>query len=163
MENSSIGVVDEWWCSDADYSIDWFVGYRSTRERHVYGVANALLLYEVLFETGRAEIIPAGRAVIDQVIADAKVMPKARIVLAGHTDAAGPEDFNLGLSLCQAEAVRDALIAGGVSAELISVQGRGERETAVPTADGQPEQANRRVVIIIPDLVPEATPALPVQ
>jgi OOP family OmpA-OmpF porin len=126
-------------------------------------IANAFLPYEVLFETGSAEIIPAGRAVVDQVIADAKVMPKARIVLTGHTDRAAPDGFNLGLSLRRAEAVRDALIAGGVSAELISVQGRGERETAVPTADGQPEQANRRVVIIFPDLVPEATPALPAQ
>jgi OmpA-OmpF porin, OOP family len=126
--------------------------------------ANAFSPYLVLFETGSAEIIPAGRAVIDQVIADAKKLgAKARIVLTGHTDRVGSEDYNLHLSLRRAEAVRAALIAGGVSAELISAQGRGESENAIPTADGQPEQANRRVVIIFPDLVPEAEPALPAQ
>jgi OOP family OmpA-OmpF porin len=127
------------------------------------GIANAFLPYEVLFETGKAEIIPAGRAVIDQVIADAKKAPKARIILTGHTDRVGPEDYNRRLSQRRAEAVRDALVAGGVPAELISVEGRGESQNAMPTADDQPEQANRRVVIIFPDLVPEASPTLPAQ
>jgi OOP family OmpA-OmpF porin len=127
------------------------------------GIANAFLPYEVLFETGSAEIIPAGRAVIDQVIADAKKTPKARVVLTGHTDRVGPEDYNRRLSQRRAEAVRDALIAGGVLAELISVEGRGESENALPTADGQPEQTNRRVVIIFPDFNPEAETALPTQ
>lgn len=127
-------------------------------------IANAFNPYMALFETGSAEIIPAGRAVIDQVIADEKSLSwKARIVLIGFADRVGPEDYNLHLSLRRAESVRDALIAGGVSAELISVEGRGESENAMPTADGQPEQANRRVAIIFPDLVPEAAPALPTQ
>jgi outer membrane protein OmpA-like peptidoglycan-associated protein len=126
-------------------------------------LANAFNPYEALFVIGSAEISPAGRAVIDLVIADAKRTPTARIVLTGHTDRVGPENYNLRLSLRRAEAVRDALIAGGVPAELIAVEGRGESENAIPTADGQPEQANRRVVIIFPDFVPEAAPALPAQ
>jgi OOP family OmpA-OmpF porin len=125
--------------------------------------ARAFSPYMVLFETGSAEIISAGRAVIDQVVDDAKHFPKARIVLTGHTDRAGPDAGNLDLSIRRAESVRDALIAAGVSPELISVQGRGESEPAIPTDDGVSEQANRRVVIIWPDLVPEAAPALPAQ
>jgi outer membrane protein OmpA-like peptidoglycan-associated protein len=125
--------------------------------------ASAFSPYMVLFETGSAEIIPAGRAVIDQVVDDAKHFQKARIVLIGDSDRAGLDACNLDLSIRRAESVRDALIAAGVSAELISVQGRGESEPAIPTDDGVSEQSNRRVVIIWPDLVPEAVPALPAQ
>jgi OOP family OmpA-OmpF porin len=127
-------------------------------------IAHSFNPYTALFETGSAEIIPAGRVVIDQVIADEKSLSwKAWIVLIGFADRVGPEDYNLHLSLRRAESVRDALIAGGVSAELISVEGRGERENAILTADGQQEQANRRVVIIFPDFHLEAAPTLPGQ
>ena len=126
--------------------------------------ANAFSPYVALFETGSADILPAGRTVIDQVIADEKKLGwKARIALTGHADRVGSEDDNLRLSLRRAEAVRDALVAAGVRTELISIEGRGESENAVPTGDGQPEQVNRRVVIIFPDFNPEATPMLPPQ
>jgi OOP family OmpA-OmpF porin len=69
--------------------------------------------------------------------------------VTGHADRAGPEAYNLDLSLRRANAVRDALIQRGVKASGISVAGRGEAEPAVPTADGVPEAANRRVEIIL--------------
>ena len=53
------------------------------------------------------------------------------------------------LSMRRADAVRDALIAGGIPAENITVAGRGESENAIPTTDGIVEQANRRVEIIV--------------
>ena len=69
--------------------------------------------------------------------------------MTGHTDLSGSFDYNMGLSLRRADAVRDALIAGGVSPNQITTAGRGEAEPAVPTADGVREQANRRAEIII--------------
>jgi OOP family OmpA-OmpF porin len=55
----------------------------------------------------------------------------------------------MALSLRRADTVREALIAGGIDANTITVAGRGESEPAVPTADGVREQANRRVEIVI--------------
>jgi len=105
--------------------------------------------YIVLFDFDKSNINKAGKAVIEQVLADAQKMGAVSISATGHADRAGPEDYNMALSLRRADSVREALVAGGVPADKITVAGRGESEPAVPTPDGVKEQANRRVVIII--------------
>ncbi|HZF32795.1 MAG TPA: OmpA family protein [Candidatus Angelobacter sp.] len=105
--------------------------------------------YIVLFDFDKSKINNAGKAVIDQVLADAAKAGGVHISATGHADRAGSEDYNMALSLRRADSVREALIAGGVSADAITVAGRGESEPAVPTADGVKEQANRRVVIVL--------------
>jgi len=105
--------------------------------------------YIVLFDFDKSNINKAGNAVLEQVLADAKKMGSVSISATGHADRSGPEDYNMALSLRRADSVREALIAGGVSADTITVAGRGESEPAVPTADGVKEQANRRVVIVL--------------
>jgi OOP family OmpA-OmpF porin len=101
----------------------------------------------VYFDFDMSNINPAAQAVLNEVLA--AVQSGAPISVTGHADRSGPEDYNMGLSLRRADAVREALIAGGVTADQITVSGRGEEEPAVPTADGVREQANRRVEIII--------------
>jgi len=105
--------------------------------------------YIVLFDFDRSNINKAGGAVLDQVLADAAKMGGVRISATGHADRSGPEDYNMALSLRRADSVREALIAGGVPADAITVAGRGESEPAVPTPDGVKEQANRRVEIVL--------------
>jgi OOP family OmpA-OmpF porin len=106
-------------------------------------------VYIVLFDFDKANIRPDGQQVINQVLADAAAKGAPAISVTGHADRSGPADYNLALSLRRADAVRQALIAGGISADQITVSGRGEEEPAVPTPDGVREQANRRVEIII--------------
>jgi OOP family OmpA-OmpF porin len=105
--------------------------------------------YIVLFDFDRSNINTAGQAVIDQVLADAARMGTVNISATGHADRSGSEDYNMALSLRRADSVREALIAGGVSPDAITVAGRGESEPAVPTPDGVKEQANRRVEIVL--------------
>jgi OmpA-OmpF porin, OOP family len=106
--------------------------------------------YIVLFDFDKSNINTAGQAVIDQVLADAaaKGVPVS-ISATGHADRSGSEDYNMALSLRRADSVREALIAGGIDGNAVTVAGRGESEPAVPTADGVKEQANRRVEIVI--------------
>jgi len=106
--------------------------------------------YIVLFDFDRSNINAAAQVVIDQVLADAAATGMTvGISATGHADRSGSEDYNMGLSLRRADAVREALIAGGIDGNAITVAGRGESEPAVPTADGVREQANRRVEIVI--------------
>ena len=105
--------------------------------------------YLVLFDFDKSNINADGQTVIDKVVEDAKKMGTVNISATGHADRSGSESYNMALSLRRADAVRAALIAGGVSADAITVAGRGESEPAVPTADGVKEQANRRVVIVL--------------
>jgi OOP family OmpA-OmpF porin len=106
-------------------------------------------VYLVLFDFDKSNINKAGQAVLNQVLADAAKAGGVKISATGHADRAGSEDYNMALSLRRADSVREALIAAGVSADAITVAGRGESEPAVPTADGVKEQANRRVVIVL--------------
>ena len=90
-------------------------------------------------------------AVHDQVLAAAATqgIDRVRISATGHADRSGSEEYNLALSMRRADAVREALIAGGIPAESITTAARGESENAIPTVDGVVEQANRRVEIIV--------------
>jgi OmpA-OmpF porin, OOP family len=105
--------------------------------------------YVVYFDFDRANIKPDAAQILDRAISDAKGGGTPSISVTGHADRSGAEDYNLGLSLRRADAVREYLINGGVTAEQITVSGRGEAEPAVPTADGVKEPRNRRVEIIV--------------
>jgi OOP family OmpA-OmpF porin len=105
--------------------------------------------YLVLFDFDRSNINSAAQAVINQVIADFNANKSTSISVTGHTDRAGSAAYNEQLSERRADAVREALIAGGIPAEAITTAWKGESENAVPTEDGVKEQANRRAEIII--------------
>jgi len=105
--------------------------------------------YTVYFDFDKSVINPAGQEVINQVLSDASKHAPSSVSVTGHTDRAGPEDYNMALSLRRADSVRSALISGGIAADKITVAGRGESEPAVPTADGVREPKNRRVEIIL--------------
>jgi hypothetical protein len=66
-----------------------------------------------------------------------------------HKYSSSSSSDSMALSLRRADAVRAALIVGGISPDAITVAGRGESEPAVPTPDGVKEQVNRRVEIIV--------------
>jgi outer membrane protein OmpA-like peptidoglycan-associated protein len=55
----------------------------------------------------------------------------------------------MALPLRRASAVAAALIREGVPAMVIAIEGRGEEDLLIPTADGVPDLQNRHAVIII--------------
>jgi OmpA-OmpF porin, OOP family len=107
--------------------------------------------FMVYFDLDKFDIRPDARTVIDQVLADASAqgIDRVQISATGHADRSGSEEYNMALSMRRADAVREALIAGGIPAQNITLAGRGESENAIPTTDGVVEQANRRVEIIL--------------
>jgi outer membrane protein OmpA-like peptidoglycan-associated protein len=66
----------------------------------------------------------------------------ADIIIEGHTDAHGPEDYNQLLSEQRAQAVAEFLREAGVAAERMTVFGLGE---AAPRVSDPFEPENRRV------------------
>lgn len=104
-------------------------------------------VYIVYFAFDRAEITPVARATLDQVIADYRAERPVRIVVAGHTDRAGPASYNVGLSERRARAVANVLVQGGVDQGVLDIQWFGETRPRVPTADGVALAENRRVEI----------------
>jgi peptidoglycan-associated lipoprotein len=67
-----------------------------------------------------------------------------RLVIEGHSDARGSNEYNLALSLKRAEAIRDFLSTEGVDKNALTVASKGEES---PAAEGMTEEAfakNRR-------------------
>ncbi len=105
--------------------------------------------YTVYFDFDRSNIRPDQQAVINQVLADARAHPPSSISVTGHTDTVGTAAYNMALGLRRADAVRSALIAGGVAADKITVASRGMTDLAVPTGPNVREAKNRRAEIIL--------------
>lgn len=111
--------------------------------------ADAPQPFVIYFAFDSAEVDGAGRALIDRAIAAAQRSGLNEFSVTGHTDRAGSTDYNAHLSLQRAEAVAEVLQGRGIESHNIFLAGRGESETAVPTADGVREQQNRRVEIVV--------------
>lgn len=73
-------------------------------------------------------------------------LAQSRFAVEGHTDAKGRAEYNLGLSRRRAFAVRNYLVAQGVTATRLAPSGKGSSELAVP-ADPHARE-NRRVRIV---------------
>ena len=98
--------------------------------------------YVVFFEEGSAQLDTQARGVIAQVARRANDDPAAAVEVIGYTDSAGSPQADVLLSQQRAQAVADALIANGVSANRLVRKGRGQ-------TGGSPGIASRRVEIIL--------------
>jgi OmpA-OmpF porin, OOP family len=108
-----------------------------------------LTLGDILFETGKANLMPGAMHSIDILVDFLKKYPKRNVLIEGFTDSTGSETYNLGLSQRRADAVRDALIARSIGAERVTTKGYGERFPVTSNATSAGKQQNRRVEIII--------------
>jgi outer membrane protein OmpA-like peptidoglycan-associated protein len=103
-------------------------------------------MFIVFFEFDKSSLTPDGRKVVDAAAAAFKG-GKTDIALAGYTDLAGTQPYNLALSHHRADTVKAALVKDGVPAAAIGENWYGKENPRVPTADGVREPQNRRVEI----------------
>jgi len=102
----------------------------------------------LLFALNKAELTTETKATLDASIHDLRETGVS-ILIKGHTDNIGSEEYNQKLSIRRADAVKKYLIEKGISQEKIVVQGFGETQ---PIADNNSENGrskNRRVELII--------------
>jgi outer membrane protein OmpA-like peptidoglycan-associated protein len=104
-----------------------------------------IVLRGVNFDFDQSDLRADARPVLDEAVATLKQEGTIAIVTEGHTDAVGTDGYNQALSLRRANAVRDYLVAGGIDAARIEVEGYGESRPVASngTADGRAQ--NRRV------------------
>jgi OOP family OmpA-OmpF porin len=102
-----------------------------------------------LFDFDSAVLKEAGKVALHE-LGDAIKAKGAKVVdidIIGHTDSVGPAEYNMGLSIRRAEAVRDYIVSEGIDTNIIDVSGEGETNPIASndTAAGRAE--NRRVDI----------------
>jgi len=91
---------------------------------------------DVLFRTGSAEITPDIAHQI-QVLAQAVAKsPELKIRVDGYADPRGTIDTNMKLSQDRANAVRDLLLASGISDEALEVNAYGKSQSTAEDSDG---------------------------
>ena len=106
-------------------------------------------LSDILFDVGKSTLKPGSQASIQRIAVVLTQYPQHQILVEGHTDATGGDDFNLQLSRDRASSVRTALVAGGVEAGRITAEGFGESRPVASNDNAAGRQQNRRVEIVI--------------
>ena len=98
----------------------------------------------VHFAFNSAAIMPDAKPQLDAVAEGIKLVPGARVVVEGHTDAYGSDKYNSRLSLARATAVKEYLVERhGISPGSLVIEGLGEED---PINSIDPYAAeNRRV------------------
>jgi OOP family OmpA-OmpF porin len=108
-----------------------------------------VIFQNLLFATNSANIDPTSLDDLDELVKIMNDDEDLRLSIEGHTDNRGNNDYNLELSRLRAEAVKQHLINGGISASRIKAVGYGETRplTTNDTANGRLK--NRRVELNI--------------
>lgn len=105
---------------------------------------------QVLFVTGKAELLPIARDRLNEVAKSLKELDDDKLVsIEGFTDSRGADDMNLKLSQDRANTVRDYLTSQGVKPEKLRAIGRGEANPVASNDTPEGRANNRRVEIVI--------------
>ena len=105
---------------------------------------------QVLFVTGKAELLPIARDRLNQVAKSLKELDDDKLVsIEGFTDSRGADDANLKLSQDRANSVRDYLTSQGVKAEKLRAIGRGEANPVASNETPEGRANNRRVELVV--------------
>jgi outer membrane protein OmpA-like peptidoglycan-associated protein len=103
----------------------------------------------ILFDVNKANLKNNSKTELTNLGTILNKYDDTNILLAGHTDATGSEQYNLELSRRRAQSVSDYLTVQNINPERFTVQGYGESDPIASndTADGRAQ--NRRVEVAI--------------
>jgi outer membrane protein OmpA-like peptidoglycan-associated protein len=119
-------------------------GEKVTLPRDLKAV-EGLIFEDVNFEFDKSEITPAGKKILDGVVAKLTEYPEAMVTLEGHTCSIGTEEYNVGLGQRRANAVRDYLVSQGIAPERLKTISYGETRLKVQERTREDFAKNRRV------------------
>ncbi len=114
----------------------------------------------IYFDFGKSTLNVESMGVLEEVFRKMKSNQKLRLTVLGHSDAVGPRQKNLEMSIHRARMARNHLISRGIHAARINVKVFGEAKPdkiEVPNPgfgkDTPPEakKSDRRVVLVLTD------------
>ena len=108
-----------------------------------------ITLGDLLFDTGKADLKGGATAHLAKLSSFLNQYQDRSVVIEGHTDNVGSEDYNTNLSQRRADAVKSYLVGQGVSATRVSTYGKGESSPVSSNDSATGRQQNRRVEVII--------------
>lgn len=109
---------------------------------------------DVSFDTNRYDIKPNLRPILDRFATTLNENPVTTVTIIGHTDSTGTDAINNPLSVNRAASTRDYLVARGVAANRIAIDGRGSREPIADNSTVEGRAQNRRVEVFVAEPAP---------
>ncbi len=103
----------------------------------------------ILFGYDSSTLQPEAKANISKLADILKKYPDSNILVTGHTDSDGSENYNQTLSEKRAQSVSDYTMYKGISPSRLSTVGLGETEPVASNDNADGKQLNRRVEIAI--------------
>ena len=103
----------------------------------------------VYFDTNKSDIKGASANTLDKLAGIFQEYPKSNILVEGHTDSDGSEEYNMTLSRRRAQAVTNYLVSKGISSGRFTTKWYGETQPIEGNDTAAGKAANRRVELAI--------------
>jgi outer membrane protein OmpA-like peptidoglycan-associated protein len=103
----------------------------------------------ILFDVNKATLRPPIEAELVELAAILNKYEDTNILLEGHTDSTGSDEYNLELSRKRAQSVSNFLAGQAVSPTRFTIMGYGESQPIAENATAEGRALNRRVEIAI--------------
>lgn len=110
-----------------------------------------IVLKNILFASGSAELLSASYAELDRLEAELKSMPSVHIEVSGHTDNLGSANTNLILSEHRAKSVVEYLASKGIEKNRLTYKGHGSSKPLASNDSEEGRKLNRRVEFVVID------------
>ncbi|MBD3390537.1 MAG: OmpA family protein [Chitinivibrionales bacterium] len=106
---------------------------------------------DILFAVDKADLTPDLKTNLAKIAGILTVFRTSKVIVEGHTDNQGGEEYNLKLSERRAENVMNFLIEQGVDASRLTSVGYGFSRPVADNSTREGRQKNRRVDLVIQD------------
>ncbi len=103
----------------------------------------------VYFATNKYDINANAKLALDKLIKIFNEYPETNLLIEGHTDDVGKDDYNYGLSQRRAEAVANYLRNTGINGSRLIIKWYGETQPIVDNTTAESKSLNRRVEFVI--------------
>jgi flagellar motor protein MotB len=107
----------------------------------------AAIVYGINFDVDSDAIRPDAEPALNQILRALSDRPDTAVVIEGHTDSDGADQYNIDLSGRRAGAVVAWLVRNGASADKLTASGRGEAEPIADNETSAGKASNRRVEV----------------
>lgn len=103
----------------------------------------------VYFDTNKSDVKGTSASTLDRLVGIFKEYPKTNILVEGHTDSAGADEYNMNLSKQRATSVTGYLVSKGLDASRFDTKWYGETQPVADNTTAEGKSKNRRVELAI--------------
>ncbi len=104
---------------------------------------------QIYFKVNKSEIVAQEQAKLEELVGSLKKITEFRLVLTGHTDSTGNDEYNMELSRDRVDEVNDALASLGIPDSFMIMRYYGRSKPRENETNKDKASRNRRVEITI--------------